>query len=262
MGRLDGKCIVITGAAAGMGEAIAELFVKEGANIVAMDRSEDKLNEYVEKLNAMGPGKAVAYVGDMSIKEDCEGMIDKCVEAYGNFTTLVNNAGIMDDNAAVGDMSDEMLDRLMAVNAIGPIYAMRKAVNTFFALHPDHEDDDGEIGNIINTTSVGAVHQTAGCAYAASKAALWQVTKNTAYMYMHKGIRCNALSPGGIITDLPATMPKPNEFGFERTGELLVHSGELGMPEDIANAMLFLASDESRFVNGIVVTVDGGWTNL
>lgn len=261
MGRLDGKCIVVTGAVAGMGEAIAELFVKEGANIVAMDIQEERLLEYVDRLNAMGPGKAVAYVGDMAKKEDAEGMIDKCLEAYGNFTTLINNAGIMDDNTAVGDMSDEMLEKLMAVNAIGPIYAMRKAVNTFLALHPDHEDDDGEIGNIVNTTSVGAVHQTSGCAYVAAKAALWQATKNTAFMYLHKGIRCNALAPGGIVTELPATMPPADEFGSSRTYELLVHSGELGMPEDIANAMLFLASDESRFVNGTVVTVDGGWTN-
>ena len=262
MGRLDGKCIVVTGAVAGMGEAIAELFVKEGANIVAMDNQGERLVEYVERLNEMGPGKAVAYIGDMRNKADCEGMIDKCLEEYGDFTTLINNAGIMDDNTAIGDMSDEMLEDLMAVNAIGPIYAMRKAVNTFFKLHPDHEDDDGEIGNIVNTTSVGAIHQTSGCAYVAAKGALWQATKNTAFMYLHKGIRCNALAPGGIITELPATMPTADEFGFGRTGELLVHSGELGMPEDIANAMLFLASDESRFVNGTVVTVDGGWMNL
>ena len=262
MGRLDGKCVVITGAVAGMGEAIAELFVKEGANIVAMDLQGDRLTEFVQRLNEMGPGKAVAYIGDISKKEDAEGMIDLCVETYGNFTTLVNNAGIMDDNAAIGNASDEMIEKLMAVDAIGPMYAMRKAVNTFFQLNPDADEDDEEIGNIINTTSVGAVHQTAGAAYAAAKGALWQVTKNTAFMYIHKGIRCNAIAPGGIITELPGTMPTADEFGFSRTGELLVHASALGMPEDIANVALFLASDESRYVNGIAITVDGGWMNL
>lgn len=115
---------------------------------------------------------------------------------------------------------------------------------------------------IINTTSVGAIHQTAGVAYVASKAALWAATKNTAFMYMEQGIRCNAIAPGGVVTDIPLVMPPSDPFGFERTSSLLVHSPELGMPEDIAAAALFLASDESHFVNGTVITCDGGWTNF
>ena len=79
-------------------------------------------------------------------------------------------------------------------------------------------------------------------------------------MYIDKGIRCNGISPGGILTDIPLVMPKANEFGFERTSSLLAHSPEMGMPEDIANAALFLASDESHFVNGTIITCDGGWT--
>ena len=79
-------------------------------------------------------------------------------------------------------------------------------------------------------------------------------------MYIDKGIRCNAIAPGGILTDIPLVMPKANKFGFERTGSLLAHSPEMGLPEDIAGAALFLASDESHFVNGTTVVCDGGWT--
>ena len=131
---------------------------------------------------------------------------------------------------------------------------MRKAVEVFLK--------QGDGGNIINTCSVGAVHHTAGIAYCASKAAIAAATKNTAFMYMEQGIRCNGIAPGGVVTDIPLVMPKADEFGFSRTSSLLVHSPELGMPEDIANAALFLASDESSFINGVILTCDGGWTNL
>lgn len=106
----------------------------------------------------------------------------------------------------------------------------------------------------------GAAHQTAGVAYCASKAALVSATRNTAYMYMEQGIRCNAISPGGVLTDIPLVMPKADEFGFGRTSALLAHSPEMGMPEDIANAALFLADDASKFINGVVLACDGGWT--
>ena len=112
----------------------------------------------------------------------------------------------------------------------------------------------------MNICSVGASHQTAGAAYCASKGAVLSVTKNTAYMYKEDGIRCNAISPGGVITDIPLVMPPADEFGFGRTSELLNFSGELAMPEDLADAILFLASDQSRYVNGEEIKCDGGWT--
>ena len=251
--RLENKVIVVTGASAGMGKAIVERFAQEGAKIVAVARRMDRLTELAESLKD-APGEVVPYAGDVSKREDDEGMIEYAVEKFGRLDVLINNAGIMDDNTAVGDVSDEMLDRQIRVNALGPIYAMRKAVEVFLK--------QGDGGNIINTCSVGAVHHTAGIAYCASKAAIAAATKNTAYMYMEQGIRCNGIAPGGVVTDIPLVMPKADEFGFSRTSSLLVHSPELGMPEDIANAALFLASDESSFINGVILTCDGGWTNL
>lgn len=251
--RLHDKVIIVTGASAGMGEAITRRFAAEGAKIVAVARRKERLDALAESLKEE-PGEVEVFVGDMGKREDTEAMIDFALEKFGRLDVLINNAGIMDDNTAIGDMSDEMLERLMRVNTFGPMYAMRKAVQVFLK--------QGNGGNIINTCSVGAVHNTAGAAYCASKAAITAATKNTAFMYMEEGIRCNGIAPGGIITDIPLVMPPANEFGFNRTSSLLVHSPELGEPEDIANAALFLASDESRFINGVILTCDGGWTNL
>lgn len=249
--KLEGKSIVVTGASAGMGQAIVTLFVQEGANVIAVARRKERLDALAEELKD-APGKVVPFVGDVSDPAACDGMIDAAVKEFGRLDVLVNNAGIMDDNTAVGDVSNEMIERLFRVNTYGPLYAMRKAVQVFL--------DQGEEGNIINITSVGAFHQTAGVAYCASKAAIASATKNTAFMYIDKGIRCNGIAPGGVLTDIPLVMPKANEFGFERTGSLLAHAPELGLPEDIANAALFLASDESHFINGNIITCDGGWT--
>lgn len=258
--KLKDKSIVVTGAVAGIGAAITELFVREGANVIAVDKQEERLMEMCKTLE--GPGRAVPFPGNVAFQSTTDGMIDAAVAEFGTLDVLVNNAGVMDDNTAVGDMSDEMMDEVFAVNTFGPMRAMRKAVNTFFELNPDAEEDDETIGSIINITSVGALHQTAGASYCASKAALLAATKNTSFMYIHKGIRVNAIAPGGIVTELPITMPTADEFGFGRTSELLVHSSLLGMPEDIANAALFLAQDESHFINGAVIAVDGAWTTF
>ena len=249
--KLEGKSIVVTGASAGMGQAIVTLFAQEGANIIAVARRKERLVALAEELKD-APGKVVPYAGDVSDPAVCEGMIDAAVKEFGRLDVLVNNAGIMDDNTAVGDVSDEMIERLFRVNTYGPLYAMRKAVRVFL--------EQDEAGNIINVASVGACHPTAGVAYCASKAAIVSAIQNTAFMYIDKGIRCNGISPGGILTDIPLVMPQANEFGFERTSSLLTHSPEMGMPEDIANAALFLASDDSHFVNGTIITCDGGWT--
>ncbi len=252
--KLEGKSIVVTGASAGMGQAIVTLFAQEGASIIAVARRKERLDALAEQLRD-APGKVIPYPGDVSDPAVCEGMIDAAVQEFGRLDVLVNNAGIMDDNTAVGDVSNEMIERLFRVNTYGPLYAMRKAVHVFL-------DQNDESGNIINITSVGAFHQTAGVAYCASKAAIASATKNTAFMYMEKGIRVNGIAPGGVLTDIPLVMPKADAFGFERTSSLLTHAPELGVPEDIANAALFLASDESHFINGTILTCDGGWMNL
>ena len=259
--RLEGKSVVVTGASAGMGQAIVELFAAEGANVVAVARRMDRLEALADSLKD-APGKVVPFAGDTGDPQTAVDMIDKAVAEFGRLDILVNNGGIMDDNTAAGDLSDDMLEKVFRVNTYGPIYAMRKAVKVFMEQAGEDYDEDDPIGNIINVCSVGAEHQTAGIAYCASKAALTSATRNTAFMYLEKHIRVNGIAPGGVLTDIPLVMPPSDPFGFERTGSLLAHSPNMGMPEDIANAALFLASDESKFVNGVILTCDGGWTTF
>lgn len=251
--RLEGKVVVVTGASAGMGHAIATRFVKEGAKVVGAARRKERLEALAEELKDE-PGEFAVCVTDVRDDAQVDAMIDFAVERFGRLDVLVNNAGIMDDMGPVGDLTNEMLDRLMQTNAYGPIYGMRKAVQVFLA--------QGDGGNIINVTSVGVDHNTAGAAYGASKAAVLAVARNTTFQYLSQGIRCNCIAPGGIATEIATSMGMPNMAGYGNVQKLLNVAPAVGKPEDIANAALFLASDESSYVNGAVITVDAGWTCL
>ncbi len=251
MGKLDDKVCIITGASAGIGRATAVLFAQEGAKVLAVARREELLAELASECADL-PGTVEYCVTDVGDPNAVEIMVKTAVKKYGHLDVAVNNAGIMDDNTAIADLSNEMLENIFRTNTFGLMYCLREECRQFL------EQKDG--GTIVNICSVGASHQTAGAAYCASKGAVLSVTKNTAYMYKEEGIRCNAISPGGVVTDIPLVMPPADEFGFERTSQLLNFSGELAMPEDLADAILFLASDQSRYVNGEEIKCDGGWT--
>ena len=187
MGRLDGKVCIVTGASAGIGRATAELFCREGAKVVAVARREERLKELAEECKDL-PGEMDWYAGDVADPAAAVGMVKKAVETFGHLDAAVNCAGVMDDNTAIGDMSNEMLEKTFRINTFGLMYGLREECRQLLA--------QGEGGSIVNVCSVGATHQTAGAAYCASKGAVLAVTKNTAFMYMEQGIRCNALSPG------------------------------------------------------------------
>ncbi|MCD7723919.1 MAG: glucose 1-dehydrogenase [Clostridiales bacterium] len=248
--KLSGKTAVVTGASSGMGKAIVELFAKEGANVVAVARREERLLELQQAL-ASAEGKVEIYAGDISLREVNEGMIDFAIEKFGALDILVNNAGIMDDMSAIGNATDEKYEQVMAVNVYGPMAAMRKAVCVM--------KEQPNKGNIINVSSVGAMRTCAGAIYCASKAALLALSKNTAYMYMPDGIRCNAIAPGGINTEISTSMGMPNMEGYGRIKNVLACAPQPGEAEDIAAAALFLASDDAKYISGEVLQVDGGW---
>ena len=250
--KLENKSIIVTGASSGMGRAIVERFVKEGAKVVAVARRLERLNELAENLKNEA-GEIVVLQGDVSKLEDNEKMIDLAVEKFGKLDVLVNNAGIMDDMSPIADATDEMYEKVMKVNLYGPMCAMRKATKVFL---------EQGYGNIINVVSEGAYHSCAGAIYCASKAALVSMTKNTAFMYMPNNIRCNAIAPGGIMTEISTSMGMPNMVGYGRVKNVLSCSPAPGTGEQNAGAATFLASDDSSYVSGDILMVDGGWCSM
>ncbi|WP_240421328.1 SDR family oxidoreductase [Paenibacillus periandrae] len=249
--RLEGKVAIVTGAASGMGKAIAELYAKEGAKVVATDLNHEGVQSVVDGIKANG-GMAVAIKTNVGNLEDVNAMIDTAVNEFGTLDILVNNAGIMDNMAAVGDVEDVRWDLIFDVNTKGVMRAIRKALPIFL--------EKGK-GVIINTASTGGFSGAhAGAAYVASKHAVVGLTKNTAFMYAQKGIRCNAIAPGAVITNIGSSMTNLNEFGASRTKVTQGVIPRAGTAEEIAQVALFLGSDESSFVNGAVVTADAGWT--
>ena len=249
--KLANKSIVVTGASAGMGKGIVELFVKEGANVVAVARRAERLADLKESLKD-APGKLVVFTGDVSKKEDNEAMIDLAVSEFGKLDVLVNNAGVMDDMAAMAEASDEKYEYVMGINVYGPLCSMRKACQVFLA--------QGGGGNIITVSSVGSMHQCAGAVYCASKAAVNAYSRHVAYTYMKEGIRSNIIAPGGISTEIGSAMGMPNFDGYARVKPVQDLAPAQGQASDIANTALFLASDDSAYISGVILPVDGGWT--
>lgn len=248
--KLKGKSVVVTGASSGMGKAIVELFAKEGANVIAVARRKERLEALAESLKGEA-GSVIPYPGDISKEEVNVGAIELAVEKFGRLDILINNAGVMDDMSPIGDVTNELIQRVYSINVYGPMYAMRKAVQVFQA--------QGGGGNIVNVASVGGMRTVAGAVYASSKAAIISLTKNTAFMYMDKGLRCNAIAPGGIKSEIATSMGMPNMNGYERVKKVMAAAPDMGETEHIAKAALFLASEDSAYVNGDVLVVDGGW---
>ena len=247
--RLKDKVAVITGAGSGMGKEMAKLFAAEGAKVVAADIVPTGVEQVVAEIIAAG-GTATAVVANVAKEEDVEAMINTAVNNYGRLDVLVNNAGIMDRATPVADCSDELWNRVMAVNLNGPFYACRLAV-------PIMQKQGG--GSIINTASVAGVRGgAAGVAYTSSKHAVLGLTKNIAAYYAKDGIRCNAICPGGVATAI-GLGGEPHAEGLARLMKVAETSPRTAQPQEIATVALFLASDDASFVNGVALVADGGW---
>ena len=247
--RFEGKCVVVTGASSGMGRKIALDFAKEGATVIAVARRLERLEEIAKEAEGFA-GKILPYQGDISLEEVNNGMIDYAVKECGKLDVLVNNAGIMDEFTPIGELTDELFNKVMAVNLNGPIYAMRKAVQVMLEKETN--------GNIVNIASIGGVcGARAGVAYTASKHAIVGATKNTAYMYAGK-IRCNVVCPGGVETEVMNSQTNISQFGVGRIMAGLDTSIPAGKVEDISTAVLYIASDDAKFMTGAEIVIDGG----
>lgn len=250
--RLQGKVAIITGAGSGMGRAMANLFAKEGAKIVAGEWNEKTLAEVVGEVKGAG-GEIEGVKGNIAVQAEAEAIVDAAVKTFGRLDILVNNAGVMDLNQGVAELTNEMWERVMGINLNGAMYLTRRALPVMLG-------QGG--GSIVNVSSIAALGGgAAGVAYTAAKHAQIGLTKNTAWIYGPRGVRCNAILPGGVATNIIQSVDMTK---FDRTGSARTKVYTDTMPgllqgTDIANLALFLASDESRFINGAVITADAGW---
>lgn len=249
--RLKDKVAIVTGAGSGMGEAISKLFASEGAKVVIADVNQEGIDRVTSEIKAAG-GEALGSLCNVASQEAINQTFKDTVAKYGTLDILVNNAGVLDNFYPVGDMSDELWDRVMGINLKGPFMTSRAAIQQFLK--------DETPGVIINMASVGGLFGArGGVAYVTSKHGVVGLTRNTAAVYNRNNIRCVAIAPGSIETNIGRTIYQPHEIGYKTLAEG-VGPSPMGKAEEVANVALFLASEEASFVNGAVVTVDGGWT--
>lgn len=248
--KLQNKVAIITGAASGMGKETAILYAQEGAKVVVSDLNLEGANATVEAIKAAG-GEAFAVKTNVASLEDINTLIDTTVEKYGTVDILVNNAGIMDNFEPAGEVEDERWERIFAINTTSVMRATRKVLPIFM---------EKQSGVIINIASAGGLQGArAGAAYTASKHAVVGITKNTGFMYAKEGIRCVAIAPGGVETNISASMTGVSQYGMGRSQAGLAINPRIGKPAEIAQVALFLASDDASFVNGTVISADAGW---
>lgn len=265
-GRLRDKVAIVTGAASGNGKAIAVLFAREGAKVVLVDIDGTEVRKVTDMLERQN--RTVTDIEADVTKESCiQRIVDETLEKFGRIDILVNNAGVFDELLPAGEVSDEIWERVISTNLTAPMRGIRKVIPVF-------ERQGG--GVIVNTASItgftGA--RGGGAAYVASKHGLIGLTKNVAFNYKDRNIRCNAVAPGRVETDLRVNSEKligsrsahDHTIGEWKDIEDRITDGYVTnmrkcTPDEIARVVLFLASDEASFVNGSVFVADGGWTS-
>jgi 3-oxoacyl-(acyl-carrier-protein) reductase len=241
--RLQGKSAVVTGAGRGIGQGIALKLAAEGAKVVVSDISEENGSATVAKIREAG-GEAMFIQGNIAARSDAEQIMKTAVETFGTLDILVNNAGINRDTM-LHKMTDEQWDQVIEVNLTGTFYCLRAAASIM------REKEYGRIINIASASWLGNIGQAN---YAASKAGVVGLTKTAARELAKKGITVNAICPGFIDTDMTRGVP-------DKVWDIMVSKvpmGRAGKPEDVANMIAFLASDEASYITAEVINVGGG----
>ena len=249
MGRLDGKVALISGGARGQGATEARMLAMEGASVVFGDILDDAGKQVEAQIRELG-GEATYVHLDVTSEADWQSAVDTAVSAYGKLNVLVNNAGIL-IRKTLEETTGEDWDRIMSINAKGVFLGTRAAIPAM------REAGGGSIVNISSTA--GLVSSPSGSAsYTATKGAVRLLTKSTAIQYAREGIRCNSVHPGPIETDMiqdSLNDPAQMELRMQR-----LPMGRVGKPEEVAYGVIYLASDESSFVTGSELVIDGGTT--
>jgi 3-oxoacyl-[acyl-carrier protein] reductase len=247
--RLEGKTAIVTGSGSGFGEGIAHTLARQGAAVIVNDVNKDGGNRVASEITD-GGGRAIFIAADVTSADDVQTMVNQAVEAFGGLDILVNNAGVSHKRKPMLDVTEDELDRILAVNVKGLFHTVSAAI-------PAMRNAGG--GAIINIASTGAVRPRPGLTwYNTTKGAVTTLTKSMAVELADDKIRVNAVNPVAGDTPLLATFlgedtPK-NREAFRQTVPL----GRLSTPEDVANAVLFLASDEAALITGVCLEVDGG----
>ena len=250
LGRLRGKASVITGAAAGIGRATAELFAREGARLVATDIDEAGLSRLRDDLASHATDLDIV-VGDVSVDADAKRMVRTAVERFGRLDVLVANAGIIPLNDVL-EATAEDWDRVMAVDGRGMFLTCKYAIEAMLGTGG---------GSIVCLSSIsGMAGQKRQSTYGPAKFVASGITKHLAIEWADRGIRVNAVAPGTIRTERVRQLPEePGGPEYLAAIEKMHPMGRIGEPAEVASAILFLASDDASFITGAVLPVDGGY---
>ena len=251
--RFENKVLVITGASSGVGRSTSLMAAGEGGKVYVFARRKEKLEALAEEAKSSGcKGEIIPVPGDVSKQEDVDRLFEKVKSENDKLDVLIANAGIMDKFEPVTHCEEETFDRIFEVNVKGSFRLFKGAIPLMKAG-----------GSIVATTSIAGVRGgKAGVAYTMSKSAIHGLVRNTAAMYANDKIRCNAVAPGGIATEIMEKLNDVDEKGMEVVMRGPKLDKMVASAEEIVENLLFLASDQASNINGQILVSDGGLTNM
>ncbi|WAU79992.1 SDR family oxidoreductase [Streptomyces sp. Qhu-G9] len=247
---LSGRAVVVTGAGSGIGRAAALRFAAEGARVVLADINGEGAEAAAREISAAG-GTAVTVIGDLSDQQVVDRVVATAVDAFGGIDVLVNNAGVMDRMSAAADTSDAEWERVLGINLTAPFLLSRAALPHLLA--------SGNAAIVFTASEASLRGSAAGTAYTVAKHGIAGLTRSLAVMYRDKGVRTNAIAPGGTVTNIQVELDR-DAHGPSVIMRHLGNAGRTATADEQAAAIVFLASDAASNVNGVILPVDNGWS--